>query len=173
MDAYLTQLIAELHTTTLQRWRRSPPHFYQAGMRDAMHQPPKGYLDKPAKEAMPGDTEAAIGEMENWLHGKPAIAMFDHFGLMPEQFPPAEKLTEAQATMLIDALVPLWVAHNFLPTLPKKAPALVFYPVMLERMAEPAMLLEHGACGIEFCDYNPKDCPFGEAYCDCKSFGNL
>ncbi|MCB0534835.1 MAG: hypothetical protein H6574_24225 [Lewinellaceae bacterium] len=170
METYLTHLLEDLHAITLARWRRCPPHFYQAGMRDDLHQPPEGFLEKPQPDALPGETEAAIGEIENWLHSKPAITMFDHFGLEAEQFPPAEKLTEAQAHPLVDALVRLWVAHNFLPTLPNKAPARIFYPMMLARMAEPAMLLEHGMNGIEFCDFDPEGCPFGEAWCDCKEY---
>lgn len=116
METYLTQLHSDLHAATLARWRRCPPHFYQAGLRDAMHQPPEGYVEQPAPEDMPGDFEASMGEMEDWLHGKPAITMFDHFGFTPDQFPPAERLTEAQARALVDALVRLWVAFNFLPT---------------------------------------------------------
>lgn len=170
METYLAQLHADLHAATLARWRRCPPHFYQAGLRDAMHQPPEGYEEQPAPEEMPGDTEAALGEAEDWLHGKPAVTMFDHFGFTPEQFPPAERLTEAQAQRLVDALVRLWVSYNFLPTLPKKAPALVFYPLMLARMARPALLMKHGVNGIEFCHYEPKECPYGEEWCDCKDF---
>lgn len=170
METYLTQLRSDLHAATLARWNRNPPHFYQAGLRDAMHQPPEGYSEKPAQTAMPGHFETSIGEMEDWLHGKPAITMFDHFGFTPDQFPPAEQLTEEQAQPLVDALVRLWVAYNFLPTVPKKTPARVFYPAMLARMAEPAMLMEHGVNGIEFCYFNPEACPFGVEYCDCKDY---
>ncbi len=134
METYVTQLRSDLHAATLARWRRNTPHFYQAGLRDAMHQPPEGYVEKPAPEEMPGHFEASIGEMEDWLHGKPAITMFDHFGFTPDQFPPAEQLTEEQAQALADALVRLWVAYNFLPTMPKKTPARVFYPAMLARI---------------------------------------
>jgi len=168
METYLTQLRSDLHAATLARWRRCPPHFFQAGLRDAMHQPPEGYVKKPAPEEMPGYFEASIGEMEDWLHGKPAITMFDHFGFTPDQFPPAEQLTEAQAQALVDALVRLWVAYNFLPTVPKKTPARVFYPAILARMAEPAKVMERGVNGIEFCYFNPEECPFGEANCSCK-----
>ena len=70
----------------------------------------------------------------------------------------------------MDALVRLWVAYNFLPTVPQKTPALIFYPVILARMAEPAMLMEHGVNGIEFCYYNPEECPFGAEFCDCKDY---
>lgn len=42
MGTYLSQLRSDLHAATLARWNRNPPHFYQAGLRDAMHQPPAG-----------------------------------------------------------------------------------------------------------------------------------
>ena len=170
MQNYLTQLLEDLHAATLAQWRRRPPHFYQVGIRDAMHQAPEGYVEKPAAGEMPGDFEATIDEVETYLHGKPAINMFDHFGFEPEQFPPAEQLTEAQAQGLVDALVRLWVAYNFLPTIPRKTPARIFYPAMLQRMAKPATLLERGVAGIEFCSFNSEECPFGTDNCSCTDY---
>lgn len=41
METYLAQLLFDLQAATLARWRRCPPHFYQAGLRDTMHQPPE------------------------------------------------------------------------------------------------------------------------------------
>lgn len=58
METYLTHLLEDLHAITLARWRRCPPHFYQAGMRDDLHQPPEGFLEKPQPDALPGETEA-------------------------------------------------------------------------------------------------------------------
>ncbi len=170
METYLAQLLSDLDAATLAQWRRCPPHFYQSGMRDPMLQPPEGYIEQPPTPEMPGDFEASIGEMEDWMEGKPEVTMFDHFGLTPEEFPAAEKFTEEQARTLVDALVRLWIAYNFMPTVPEKAPARVFYPVMLVRMAKPAMLMKHGVTGIEFCNYYPENCPFGEEHCDCKDF---
>ncbi|MCC7505379.1 MAG: hypothetical protein IT259_08765 [Saprospiraceae bacterium] len=94
METYITQLLSDLHAATLARWRRCPPHFYQAGLRDAMHEPPEGYAEQPLPTAMPGDFEASIGEMEDWLHGKPAITMLDHFGFTPDQFLPIVRIIE-------------------------------------------------------------------------------
>lgn len=170
MELYLTQLLSDLHTATLARWRQSPPHFYKAGLRDAMHEPPDGYIDDPSKNTMPDDIYASINEIEKWQQEKPAISMYDLFGFSAYQFPPAEQLTEEQARAMVKALVRLWVAYNFLPTVPTRTPARVFYPVMLAHMAKPAKVLEHGVNGIEFCHFSPENCPFGSEYCDCKDF---
>lgn len=41
---------------------------------------------------------------------------------------------------------------------------------LLARMGEPAMLANRGHIGIEFCDYDPEECPFGAEFCNCKDF---
>ncbi len=172
METYITQLVTDINAATLEQWNCNPPHFYQAGMRDAMHQPPVGYVAKKTSKSkeIPDDFEASIAELEKSLEGKASVTMLDHFGFIAEQFPPAEKLSEAQAQLVVEALTRLWVAFNFLPTLPTKAPAIVFYPHMVERMTQPAMLMKHGVTGIEFCDYDPDECPFGREWCDCTNF---
>jgi hypothetical protein len=169
METYLMQLRSALESAILARWNHCSPHYYQAGFRDALHQPPAGYDEKASPQEHLDDFEASISEMEDWLHGMAAVNMFEHFGFTPNQFPPAEQLTEEQAQALVDTLARLWAAHNFIPTMPKKTPARRFYPIMLQRMAEPVMLMEHGVNAIEFCSYNAENCPFGVEYCDCKN----
>lgn len=120
---------------------------------------------------LPPDPEfvATIEEVEDYLHGKPELSMFYHFGFDAAQFPPPEKLTDDELNMLTLALCHLWAAFNFTPVFPQAAPGRVVYPLLLDRMGKPAFIFEHGHVGVEFCDYEPEGCPFGE-WCDCGAF---
>jgi hypothetical protein len=117
---------------------------------------------------LPPDPEfmATIEEVETYLHGKPELSMFYHFSFDAAQFPPPEKLTDDELNMLTLALCRLWAAYNFTPVFPQAAPGRVVYPLLLERMGKPAFVFDHGHVGVEFCHYEPEDCPFG-AWCDC------
>ncbi len=111
-----------------------------------------------------------IKEVEQYVERPPSVTMFDHFGLAPEAFPPADRLTDEQLGALVRTIRRLWAAFNFTAVVPDAAPARVVYPLLWQRMGEPSMVATHGHIGIEFCDYEPAECPFGLEWCDCKSF---
>lgn len=111
-----------------------------------------------------------IEEVEHYVQDRPRITMFDHFDLLPAAFPPAERLTDEQLEALVHTIRRLWAAFNFTAVIPEQVPARIVYPILLERMAEPAMIMKFGQIGIEFCDYEPKECPWGLDYCTCKDF---
>ena len=179
---YLSQLHADLEQTILHRWRARPPHYYEMGIPERWLDPPPGYAGPPfgfgheEDEAMKNtylaqlQLENTLAEVEAYTEETPRCTMFDHFGFEPEQFPPADKLTDEQLAELTEAILRLWAAHNFGATLPEKVPARVTYPLLIARMDEPAMLAEHGHIGIEFCHYEPEECPFGAEWCGCKRF---
>ncbi len=182
MQNYLTQLYADLEATILDRWRSCPPHYFEMGLPERWLDPPAGYAGPPFGFGHEEDEEIknsylatlefekTIAEVEKFVEEKPRITMFDHFGFVPEQFPPAEKLTDGQMESLTEPICRLWAAHNFTPVFPQKTPGRVIYPILLARMGEPAMALKRGNIGIEFCGYEPSECPFGLEWCDCKDF---
>ena len=116
--------------------------------------------------------ERSISEMEQWRDEKPPERqdMFYHFGFEPVQFPPAERLSDEELDALSQALCRLWAAYNFTPVFPDTAPGRVVYPQMLKRMEEPTFVMTHGHLGVEFCEYEPSECPWGLEYCTCKGF---
>lgn len=180
MTNYITQLLADLQTVTLNRWNKQPPHYFEMGMNDLWLDPPAGYKGPPfgfgheENEEIKNTYlatlkfEATIGEVEQFVADKPRITMFDHFGFEPEQFPPAEKLTDEQLEQLKVTICRLWAAYNFTPVFPDETPGRIIYPLLLERMRKPAMVFKNGNMGIEFCDYEPEHCPFGLEWCSCK-----
>ncbi len=189
MTHYLSQLHADLQSRIFTRWRHCPPHYWVMGMPDpylilpkeleGMERPdpdsmasalPAWMFDSAEDDTMSPATAASLEEVERYVEEVPAITMFDHFDLRPEGFPPAERLADAQLADLVTALRRLWATFNFTAVLPDGLPARLAYPVLLTRMAEPAMLMAFGHIGIEFCHYEPTECPWGPEWCDCKNF---
>ena len=177
MQKYVEQLLIDIDTIILERWRRCPPHFWQFGIPDPWLVPPEG-LNEVEKEdilkeaetkerVLNRDLEAVHREGERYLEEIPRSTMFFHFGLRPEVFPPAERLSDEQMDLLVPAIRRLWATFNFSASLPDRAPSRVVYPLLVERMNRPAMLMEFGVTGIEFCDYEPERCPFGKGFCEC------
>ena len=119
------------------------------------------------------DIEKSHAEMEQWLDERPPSRqdMYYHFGFEQEQFPPADRLTDADIELLVSAVCRLWAAYNFTPVFPDNIPGRVLYPLLLKRMEEPTFVMTRGNIGVEFCEYEVEHCPFGEQWCRCKEFG--
>ncbi len=82
--------------------------------RAARNLPVKPYYDIPPE----AEGIAYVIEWEN-AEAKP---MQEWFGIAKENFPPAEKLTDDQITLMVDELLRLWEAYRFYPNLPKNLP---------------------------------------------------
>lgn len=182
MEKYLSQLIKDLQLATLNRWRMLPPHYYEMGMPDKWLTPPKGYNGPPFGFGHEEDPELNQGymaqlefektqaEVENYLAGNAPASMYGYFGFDSEQFPPENKLQEEQLKLLCDAICRLWAAYNYTPVFPEKTPPRRLYPILLQAMHEPRTQVNRGHIGVEFCDYEPDNCPFGSVACSCKDF---
>lgn len=175
MQKYLHQLLQEIEALILGRWEECVPHYFEAGMPSPYLTPPEGWKKgnknkQRERPQMPDDLDKSFREMEKWLEGGADNSMFYHFQLEPEQFPPPEMLSDQQLEELVFALHRLWNAFNFTAAVPDHAPARVVYPILLKRMLKPAMVMNFGHIGVEFCDYYPQNCPFGLDYCSCKDF---
>ena len=106
-------------------------------------------------------------EVEMYTEGEATKTMFEHFGFSFEQFPPIEILDKSNADALTPVILRMWAAFNYSVAFPKETPSEMLYPLLCKQMEEPAMLLNNGIIGIEFCEYDPQTCPFG-TYCDCE-----
>jgi hypothetical protein len=175
MQKYINQLLKDLEQKIIDRWNTQPPHYFENGLPDPYVEPPEGwnkekhdYLKEERAEILP---EIQLGEMEKWLDGVKEGSMFYKFGLMPEQFPPVRRLTEEQMSAIVLKLLRLWGAYNFTAVLPDNLPNNWIYKTLLKRMLEPSLFANFGHIGIEFCYYEPSNCPFPLEYCSCKDFG--
>ena len=172
MEKYINQLLTDLEEKILNRWNEQPPHFYGTGMPNMYIEPPEGWNEDEYKylkaERPKVSFETQIAELEAWMDQAEQDAMFYKFGLSPEEFPPPSRLTENQLQAIVLKLLRLWAAYNFSVLLPEKLPFSLRYETLLKRMLKGASFIKYGHVGIEFCHYEPNDCPFPLEYCSCK-----
>jgi hypothetical protein len=88
-------------------------------------------------------------------------------GLQVEQFPSAEYWSEEEATQLVTALNDLLEHYNLFADYPSNLPPHLAYTTLVGALEKYAPILPYGEWHLEFCHYDPAECPFGEAYCSC------
>jgi len=143
MHNYLTHLIADLRQA-------------------AKDLPVKPYYD------IPPEAEG-IEYVVEWENAK-AKPMQEWFGIDKKNFPPPEKLTGDELKMMVDEILKLWEAYNFYADLPEDLPAEIAYKVLVDFFEKPVAWVSEGSSHIEFCEYEPENCPFPPEYCWCKNF---
>ncbi len=153
MDRYLAQLLEDLAELA----KIPPPAPYIEG------------IDEPDMEDMRYALE--------WEQA-PLQPVEDILGIGKEMFPPAERLTEAQTESLVEAIEHLWESRNWQPMFVRdELPAPLRYKLLVNKWEEECQYISSGTVYMEFCDYIPKECPYGLQYCFCKEIqdqrGNL
>ena len=104
------------------------------------------------------------------LENNPYLKMSNLFGIEKNCFPPIEKLTNQQIDILVKEIESLWHAYSFYPVFPDNLPSKYKYKVMVDRWEEEVQYISEGNMHIEFCHYEPEECPFPQKYCMCKDF---
>ena len=140
MNPYLTHLISDLRQA-------------------AQHLPSPPFLD--------------ITEEEGFLRGvmeyeraetKP---MQEWFGIEKKNFPPADQLNAEEQELMVKEILKLWNAFNFNAVLPDSLPAGIAYKALVDQFDKPATWVSEGTVHIEFCNYDPNECPFPIEFCSC------
>lgn len=144
MEKYLFQLITDI-------W--------------AAHRPEETIF-QPERQSL----EEHFAELETWIAGinEDMHAFGWHCGLESVQFPPAAQLTEAQMKDLVNALYRMFVSWNIATDLPLGLPVATAYRLLVSILDRRVTIVAHGFVGIEFCQYDPGNCPFGKECCWCK-----
>ena len=88
-------------------------------------------------------------------------------GLQAEQFPSADYWSADEAAQLVVALNDLLKHYNLVAAYPNDLPSLMAYSTLVGALERYAPIMPFGDWYMEFCNYDPMQCPFGEAYCDC------
>lgn len=91
-------------------------------------------------------------------------------GLRQEWFPPSSRLNDEQVGRLLEAVVQCLDVYNFIPHFPAGLPERKRYEVLVVQLGKEVPILLHNAWQIDFCEYEPQTCPFGEAFCQCKVY---
>ena len=139
-------------------------HLIEDMQQAAKNLPAKPYLE------LSEDDECLRGVIEyESIEPKP---MQEWFGIDKANFPPAEKLSNDELELMVKEIIKLWHAYNFDPVLPKNLPARIAYQTLVNYFDKPVTWVSEGIIGIEFCEYDTKNCPFPSEYCMCKDFEN-
>ena len=105
-------------------------------------------------------------EMERMVLEEPLKSFGEICGLTREQFPPAGQLSKIQNKKIARAFLQLLNSWNIDVVIPKKFPQENRYDILVPLLDKKVHILKKGMTYIEFCEYEPKECPFG-SYCDC------
>lgn len=113
------------------------------------------------------DEEDPIADVEQFLYG-PEQKLSEIVGIEKIQFPPKEKLSEKQMSKLFNAMVDLLNVFHFVPDFPDGVPVSIKYQLLRENWDSKQVYVGGGGeTHIEFCDYEPDECPFPRECCDC------
>ena len=167
MENYINGLIQDIEHKILMRWNECTPHHYcEDHVLDAVEKPPENWI-KPQPISPEIKTKLHFQELDKWECGEGEMSMYQILDILPEAFPSADKLSNAQLNKLLFSTCRLWAAHNFYPDPPTGFPNRELYTLMRAYMHEPNQLQNQSASVINFCGYYPPECPFG-AYCQCN-----
>jgi len=108
-------------------------------------------------------------EVERFVTEDPLNNLGQLCGLKREQFPPLDQLSKTQIKKIVKAFRRLLYSWNLEIVVPKKFPEVEQYDLLVGLLDQKVHIVKNGTYYIEFCSYEPKECPFG-LYCDCKDF---
>lgn len=118
------------------------------------------------EESLPEELKM-FADVERFLHGKAKKLSFI-VGIKQESFPPVNRLNEHQITLLYDEMKRLLAAYCFYPDFPEGLPTEEKYKVLRDEWNMELVYTGEGESHLEFCSYEPDECPFPEKYCWCR-----
>jgi hypothetical protein len=113
--------------------------------------------------------EKQMEEVESFVYGTMS-PLSKIVGIATVQLPPPEKLSDAQQATLYEDMESLLNAFNFYPDFPQKLPGHLKYQIMRSRWDTEHVHMSCGESHLEFCEYEPKECPFPAKFCSCKNY---
>ncbi len=133
--------------------------------------PDAGELTGIRKEDMPEEFKDFVAQ-ERMIHG-PEFSFEEITGIDQKSLPEPGELDEAQTSFLYTELLRLLRACSYEPDFPNGLPVFYKYREIRKMWKTKTQYLGPGIGGafhLEFCSYEPQNCPFPEMYCTCKSF---
>lgn len=132
----------------------------------------KGQM-KESKPSFESD-EPDFSYIDQYLNG-PEYPLSQILGIEKIQLPPLERLEEVDPQLvekLYYGIIDMLEAFCFDPYFPDNLPVRIRYEVLRNNWEMELPVMEEGIVGIEYCNYNPENCPFGVDYCACKDHKN-
>ncbi|MGK0365621.1 MAG: hypothetical protein ACI85O_002687 [Saprospiraceae bacterium] len=144
MKKYLKYLLADIETAKKNR----PPIPKLSDDVSQMFRGPDEYLSPP------------LQNMSEW------------FGLDARAFPPAERWSEEDLTIIIDAMTKLWHVYNYDAAFPDGMGKILKYELFVKVLSEPVPWVSSGFITIDFCESNIDSCALGE-FCACREMVDI
>lgn len=121
---------------------------------------PDGSSDE-ADQAIRGAERVVKGDM---------VTLEKLTGIGQKNLPKADTMNESQQSFLYTELLRLLRAYGYEPDFPNGLPVIWKYKEIrkLWRKPQPYLGPGPGVCHLEFCDYEPANCPFPQTYCTCR-----
>lgn len=104
-----------------------------------------------------------IEDVERYLHGEQE-KLSEIIGVPLKMLPSADKLNKHQLRILTQELIKLLNDWNFYPDFPDNLPDDMKYKALLDVWESDQVYMSSGETHLEFCDYDPENCPF-PGYC--------
>lgn len=115
--------------------------------------------------------EEEMEAIETWIEDAlPQEPIKAILGLEPIQFPPAARLNWRQMKVICEAFEGTLLTYNIAFDMPARLPYKTRYELLIGKLNEPVTVTDDGVIAIEFCEYSPETCPFGQRYCTCKKW---
>lgn len=112
--------------------------------------------------------EQHLQDVERYIHGE-REPLSRILGFETTLFPPPNRLSaEHQETLFAD-MDALLVAYNFCAEFPIDLPANFKYAILRENWDMKCVYVGSGCSHLEFCNYEPKECPFPKEHCMCRN----
>ena len=115
--------------------------------------------------------ERHFEDVERYLSGDFQQTIASVIGFDEVQFPPVEKLTGEQMKLVVDGFDKLLFSFNITTDLPDVVPIEIAYKLLVGALQREIYVGDgDGFVTIEFCHYEPADCPYGKEFCRCMAF---
>ncbi|MBW7941321.1 MAG: hypothetical protein H3C64_02750 [Candidatus Kuenenia stuttgartiensis] len=125
-----------------------------------------------SEETPPQTIEEHFEEIDRWIAGEEPAHSFGYYcGLDPENFPPAEQLTDEEMTLVRRAFEKMMYSWNMAIDLPEKLPVAFAYTMIVNSLNEKTDIMNSGQMHLDFCTGYAPDRVFKE-YCPCLKFWN-
>ncbi|WP_162342852.1 hypothetical protein [Cyclobacterium salsum] len=130
----------------------------------------KAHRNRDSLQKKPAQSiEEEFEEMERWLSEEPTTTFGEYCGLKTLDFPPAEQLSEADMTLVLEAFKKMMFSWNLGIDLPDTLPLSIAYTMTVDTLNQKTAIVSEGFMSFDYCSGSPEECVFKE-YCPCLKY---
>lgn len=120
------------------------------------------------------ETESSDDLLElSKLYIGPEHSFADLLGIQLDALPPSERLSDQQATQLLESIENALMIHQCFLDFPNNIVDRKKYSILRSYWNEPQLICSNSVNTIDFCDYDQENCVYGPEGCECKHLEGL